>query len=157
MDQAEYFRRHPPRCIAGFTTRPTELPGTESDGHVSMSQLAFDVPPGVTIDGPELINPSFALSCPCGGSRHYVHGYRWVNPDLQCECVPQPARPGMCSVRKNDRLIPTCTDTMRSWGTATVRGERERVVFECPSCGRQPVGCSLRTGYANRWHERRTL
>ena len=82
MDQAAYYRSHPPRCIAGFVARPTELPGTEFDGHVTMSQLDLDVPSGVRIEAPEHINPVFALSCRCGGTRHYVHAYRWVNPDF---------------------------------------------------------------------------
>jgi hypothetical protein len=83
MDQARYFRSHPPRCIAEFLAHPTELPGVEFDGHISMSQLKFGVPPGVTIDAPEHINPVFALSCRCGGGHHYVHGYRWNNPDFR--------------------------------------------------------------------------
>jgi hypothetical protein len=80
MDQASYFQTHPPRCIAGFTAQAVELPGVEFDGHASKSK--YDVPAGVTIDGPEHINPVFALSCKCGGGRHYVHGYRWTNPDF---------------------------------------------------------------------------
>jgi hypothetical protein len=53
MDQVHYFRSHPPRCLAGFTARPTELPGVEFDGHASMSQLNLGVPPDVTVDPPE--------------------------------------------------------------------------------------------------------
>src|SRR5262245_61860937 len=87
MDQASYFRSHPPRCITGFVARPTELPGVEFDGHVSISQLNFEVPPGVTIDAPEHVNPVFALSCRCGGDRHYVHCHRWANPDFRNQFV----------------------------------------------------------------------
>jgi hypothetical protein len=50
MDQASYFRRHPPRCIAGFNVRPATLPGVEFDGHVSKSQLNVEGPSGVTIE-----------------------------------------------------------------------------------------------------------
>src|SRR6516162_6566925 len=82
MNQASYYRSHPPRCIAEFIARPTALPGVEFDGHVSRSQLNFDAPAGMTIQGPEHVNPVFALSCPCGGGRHYIHGYRWINPDF---------------------------------------------------------------------------
>src|SRR5262245_14754004 len=83
VDQAAYFRTHLPKCIAGFAARPAELPGVEFDGHVSMSQLNFEVPTGVTIDAPEHSNPVFALSCRCGGDRHYVHCHRWANPDFR--------------------------------------------------------------------------
>src|SRR5438067_9820932 len=81
-DQARYFRSHPPQCVAGFTARPTELPGVQFDGHVSTSELTVEPPPGVTIEGPEHVRPIFALSCRCGGGRHYIHGYRRTNPDF---------------------------------------------------------------------------
>jgi hypothetical protein len=64
MDQASYFRSHPPRCIAGFTATATELPGVRFDGHG------------------EPHNPVFALACGCGSKQLKVHGYRWTNPDI---------------------------------------------------------------------------
>jgi hypothetical protein len=63
MDQAEYFRAHPPRCIAGFAATPTELPEVQFDGHG------------------EPHNPVFALACGCGSRQLKVHGYRWSDPD----------------------------------------------------------------------------
>src|SRR5262249_41351742 len=78
-DQAKFFQSHPPRCIAGFAAVPTQLPTAKSDGHASKSDLKNST--SVPIDAPEHINPVFALFCSCGGNRHFVHGYRWSNPD----------------------------------------------------------------------------
>src|SRR5688500_12726841 len=83
MDQFSYFQNHPPRCIAAFTARPAQIPGVEFDGHASKSQLDFAIPAGVTIDAPENVNPVFALSCRCGGNRHFVHCHRWVNVEFK--------------------------------------------------------------------------
>jgi hypothetical protein len=151
MDQASYFRNHPPRCIAKFIALPTQLPVVEFDGHVSMSQLKFDTPSGVTIDAPEHINPVFALSCQCGSSRHYVHGYRWTNPDyhnvivflspIVLECV---------ACGKMTDLLDTDIhgyDAELGLITATVHAEGDRVVFECPTCGRQPLDAFVRFEY----------
>jgi hypothetical protein len=151
MDQADYFRSHPPRCIAGFTARLTELPEVEFDGHVSMSQLTFDVPSGLTIDAPEHINPVFALSCQCGSGRHYVHGYRWVNPDFHDAVVflsPLVLECAGCGQRTD--LLDTNVhgyDAELGHGTATARARGERVVFECPTCGRQPLDAFVRFEY----------
>ena len=104
MDQASYFRNHPPRCIAAFTAQPTELPGVEFDGHLSRSQLDIDVPPGMIIEAPEHINPMFALSCQCGGARHFVHGWRWINKDFHNASVFLSPLVLECGVRENDRF-----------------------------------------------------
>jgi len=151
MDQASYLRSHPPRCIAGFTARPTRLPGIEFDGHVSMSQLNIEVPPGVTIDAPEHINPVFALSCQCGHTQHYVHGYRWINPDFHNAIVclsPLVLQCAACG--KMTHLLDTDVhgyDAELGHGTATVRAMGERVVYECPRCGRHPLEAFVRFEY----------
>jgi hypothetical protein len=151
MDQASYFRSNPPRCLAGFVARPTELPGVEFDGHVSMSQLNFDVPAGVTIDAPEHINPLFALSCQCGGYRHYVHAYRWVNPDFHnAVAFLSPLVLECAACRKMTDLLDTDVhgyDAELGHGSATVRAEGEPVVFECPSCGREALEAFVRLEY----------
>ena len=49
MNPADYFSSHPPRCIAEFVARPTDLPGVQLDGHASMSQRTFQAPADVTI------------------------------------------------------------------------------------------------------------
>jgi hypothetical protein len=151
MDQASYFRSHPPRCIAGFTARPSELPGVEFDGHVSMSQLNFEVPPGVTIDAPEHINPAFALSCQCGGDRHYVHCYRWVNAAFNNAVVTlSPLVLECAACGKMTELLDTDVhgyDSELGHGSATVRAQGERVLFECPACGRQPLEAFVRFEY----------
>lgn len=63
MDHADYFRTHPPRCIAKFTATPTELPEVvfESNG--------------------EPFNSIFALTCRCGSGKFMVHGHRSIDPD----------------------------------------------------------------------------
>jgi hypothetical protein len=151
MEQASYFRSYPPRWIAGFTAQPTELPGVEFDGHPSLSQLNVDVPPGVTIDAPEHINPVFALSCSCGGRRHYVHGYQWTNPDFNNASVflsPLILECAACGKRTD--LLDTDIhgyDAELGHGTATARAQGDRVVYECPECGRQPLESFVRFEY----------
>jgi hypothetical protein len=158
MDPASYFRSHPPRCIAGFTARPTELPGVEFDGHGSMSQLKFDVPPGVRIEAPEHFNPIFALSCRCRGDRHYVHAYHWINPNYPGDVIilsPLVLECAACG-RMTD-LIDTDLhgyDAELGHGSATVRAEGERAVFECPTCGRQPLEAYVRFEYSDSLFDR---
>jgi hypothetical protein len=151
MDQVGYFRNHPPRCISGFITRPTELPGVEFDGHASMSQLNVEVPPGMTIEAPEHINPVFALLCRCGGSRHYVHCYRWINADFRNAVVfLSPLVLECAACRKMVGLLDTDLhgyDAELGHGTATVRAKGERVVYECPKCGKQPLAAFVRFEY----------
>ena len=64
MDQAAYFRSHPPRCLAGFCTLQAELPDVTFDGH----------------HGRE-INIIFQLFCECGHDKHYVLGHNQRNQD----------------------------------------------------------------------------
>jgi len=151
MDQASYFRNHPPRCIAGFAARSVELLGVEFDGHVSMSQLNFEVPPGVTIDAPEHINPVFALSCYCGVNKHFVHCHRWTNVDFRNQIVilsPLDLECATCA--RTTPLLDTDLhgyDAELGHGSASARALGERVVFECPTCGRQPFQAFARFEY----------
>jgi hypothetical protein len=151
MDQASYFRSRPPRCLAGFTARPAELLGVEFDGHVSMSQFKFDAPGGVTIHAPEHTNPLFALSCRCGGIRHYVHCHRWANPDFRNQVVTLSPLDLECAACGTiTPLLDTDAhgyDAELGHGTATARAQGERVVFECVSCGRQPIEAFVRFEY----------
>ncbi len=151
MVQPSYFRDHPPRCIAGFVARPTTLPGVVFDGHVSMSQLHFEVPSDVTIHAPEHINPVFALSCRCGSDQHYVHCHRWSNPDYRNQVVIlSPLDLECAACRVITPLLDTDAhgyDAELGHGVATARGRGERVVFECPTCGRQPIQAFVRFEY----------
>ncbi|MBX3442388.1 MAG: hypothetical protein KF774_08265 [Planctomyces sp.] len=148
MDHAEYFRSHPPRCIAGFTAVPAELPGAAFDGHVSLSQLDFEPPPGVTIHAPELTNPIFALACRCGGQRHFVHCHCWINPDYGDQAVILSPLDLECAVC--GKLTPLFDSDLHGYdveigaGSSSVRGEGDRMVFECPTCGRQPLQAFVR-------------
>lgn len=151
MDQASYFWEHPPRCIAGLVARPAALPGVEFDGHPSISQLNIEVPPRATIEAPEHINPVFSLFCRCGGSRHYVYCYRWVNPDFNNEVVtlsPLDLECIACGV--TTPLLDTDIhgyDSELGHDSASVRAKGERVVFECLTCGRQPLEAFVRLEY----------
>jgi hypothetical protein len=153
MDQVSYFRGHPPRCLAGFNVRPTPLPGVKFDGHASVPQFKIDVSPGVTIEGPEHINPVFALSCRCGGSQHYIHGYRWINPDYHNAVVflsPLFLECAICG--KMTDLLDTDVHGYGAelgHGSATVRAVGDRIVFECPNCGRQSFDTFVRFEYSD--------
>lgn len=151
MDQAEYFRNHPPRCIAGFKVQSTALSEARFDGHSSKSQLDFDVPGEVTIDAPEHLNTVFSLSCNCGGSQHYIHGYRWTNPDFHDAIVFLSPLVLECSAcGKMTDLLDTDVhgyDGELGHGTATARALGHRVVFECPDCGRRPIQIFVRFEY----------
>ena len=89
----------------------------------------------MTIDAPEHLDPVFALSCKCGGSTRYVHGYRWTNPDFNNAIVFLSPLVLECSAcGKMTDLLDTDVhgyDGELGHGTTTVRGEGERVVFEC--------------------------
>jgi hypothetical protein len=158
MDQAGYFKSHPPRCIAGFTAKAAELRGVNFDGHSSVSKAKGDAPPGVTIEGPEHINPVFALSCSCGNKRHYIHGHRWTNPDFHNAVVfLSPLVLECAACRKMTDLLDTDThgyDAELGHGSATARAKGDRVVYECPTCGRQPLEPFVRFEYPDNLFDR---
>jgi predicted RNA-binding Zn-ribbon protein involved in translation (DUF1610 family) len=134
MDQVSYFRSHPPRCIAGFTSRPVTLPGVNFDGHGS------------------LISSVFALACFCVSGQHFIHGFSWINPDnfdntpvflspMSLECTT-------CGKRTD--LIDTDAhgyDAKLGHILATARGRGDPSVYECPECGRQPLDAFARFEY----------
>jgi hypothetical protein len=152
MDQASYFRSHPPRCIAGFIARPVESPGVEPDGRISMTVLNPGVPMGLTtLDDPELISSVFALSCRCGGDRHYIHCYRSVNANfdnateigspfvLECATCRTMTELLDSEVHGFNREVHGKPMTLRAQGGA--------IVFECPTCGRKPLEAFARFEY----------
>jgi len=134
MDQVSYFRSHPPRCIAGFTSTPVTLPGIKFDGHGS------------------LINSVFALACSCGSGQHFIHGFSWINPDnfdntpvflspMSLECT---------ACGKRTELIDTDAhgyDAELGHILATARGRGDPSVYECLECGRQPLDAFARFEY----------
>jgi hypothetical protein len=152
MDQASYFRSHPPRCIAGFIARPAELPGVEFDQHISMTPFTPGVPMGLTtLDDPELIGSVFALSCRCGGDRHYVHCYRWVRADFNNAVETlSPVILECAACRTMTELLDTAAHgfdpELHGLGVA-LRAQGDTVVFECPTCGRQPLESFVRFEY----------
>lgn len=118
-----------------------------------MSQLNFEAPPGVVIEAPEHINPVFELLCRCGGDRHFVHCYRWTNPDYDSDPITLSPIDLECEVcRTITALLDTDIhgyDPEVGAGSATRRAEGERVVFECPICGRQPFQMFARFEYSD--------
>jgi hypothetical protein len=150
MDQASYFRGHPPRCIAGFTPTPVALPGIGFDGHASLSQLKINLP-GVVVDAPEHSNPVFALACFCGSSRHFVHGFRWTNPDFDnADVFLSPLVLECASCGTQTDLLDTNAhgyDAELGHRSATIRGQGHPGVFECPQCGHQPLEVFVRFEY----------
>jgi len=127
MDQAKYFRTHLPRCIDGFAARPAEFPDAKSD------------------------SPIFALSCRCGGNRHYVHCYRWVNTDYKNAVVNLSPIILECSTcQKRTELLDTDIhgyDPEVGNPSSTARAKGDPIVFECPTCGRQPVEAFVQFEY----------
>jgi len=149
MDQAAYFRSHPPRCLSGFYAQTVQLPGATFDGH--LPQLDVESPPGVTIDASEHINTVFSLACKCGGDSHYVHGYRWRNPDFDNTVVflsPLALECSNCGAKT--ALLDTDIhgyDAELDHGTATANGKGDSFVFECGECGRQSLKTYARLEY----------
>jgi hypothetical protein len=116
-----------------------------------MSQLSPDVRPGVTIEAPEHYNPTFALQCQCSSNRHFVHCYRWVNPDYNNAVVTLSPLVLECTAcAKISELLDTAVhgyDSELGHGSATARAQGKRVVFECQDCGRQPLEAFVRFEY----------
>jgi hypothetical protein len=152
MTRASYFRSHPPRCIAGFNARPTELPGVERDGHISMPLPNSEVPLGLTtLDDPQLIASVFTLSCRCGGDRHFVHCHRWVNAEVDNKVETlSPINLECATCRTMTELLDTGVhgfETDLHGSGVTLRALGEPFVFECPTCGRQPFEAFARFEY----------
>ena len=151
MKPADFLKSHQPRCLIGFCARPAALPDLKFDGHPSDSDLELDLPSGVTIQAPEEINTIFALSCTCGSDQHFIRGYRWQNPDYDDEVVflsPLVLECAACG--KQTDLIDTDIhgyDAELGYGSTTARGEGEPAVYECPTCGRQPMQVFTRFEY----------
>jgi hypothetical protein len=145
MNQAEYFQNNPPRCISGFIAKSVELPDAKFDGHTSMSQIKASKP--TPIEAPEHINPVFALLCKCKNNRFYVHCYRWVNPDNDSLVTLSPLVLECDVCRRKTDLLDTNVhgyDSELGCGSCTMRGQGNQVVFECPTCGKQPVDVFVR-------------
>jgi hypothetical protein len=147
-DQADYYRTHPPRCIAGFGIAPDELPGFRFDGHLAPS--AIKAPEGM-IDGPELLNPIFRLACTCGHDHHHVIGHHWRNPDYSNVLVflsPIVLRCASCG--KETEVIDTDRhgyDAELGHIVATARGEGDRGEYRCDQCGPQAFRIWVRFEY----------
>jgi hypothetical protein len=147
LDQQAFFKSHRPRCIADFVARPIELPNVKFDGHARPSLYDANSTSAV-IEGPDYVNPVYSLSCTCGGINHFIHCFRWRNPDYHDQLVhlsPIDLRCAECD--KKSLLFDSDVhgyDAELGHGSATVRGEGDRVVFECPTCGRQPLEALVR-------------
>lgn len=141
MDQAKYFRTHPPRCIASFAAAPVTLPDFAFEGHS---------PASGPIEGPQVINTAFSIACKCGCSSHYVHGYRWANPERDNAVLFLSPLVLECSAcGKTSSLLDTDVHGYdgEQGCSATARGLGEPKVFECSHCGSEPFGTCVRFEY----------
>ena len=131
MDQAEYFRTHPPRCIAGFTATPTELPDVQFDGHG------------------EPHNPVFSLACSCGSRHLKVHGHRWSDPDSGRVLLVSPLSAECAACGRHTDLFDA---GIHGWdgelgNSLERRAEGEPVVDDCGRCGQQVAELFTRFEY----------
>jgi len=133
MDCIEHVRQHPPRCIAGFDVRPTELPGVQFDGHGSLPAHLRGI-----VSAPEHINPIFALACKCGSNLHRVHGHEWTNPHRNNEVwfiSPLALECAACG-RMTDLFDSDAHgyDAELGSGVSAPRAEGRRVMLGCEDC-----------------------
>ena len=141
MPYSDFFKTHPPRCLAGFTAELTDFP--EHDGLELQSRLD---------DGdPESLTPTFVLSCECGSRRHFVHGYQWTNPELDDTerfISPIDLKCGDCG-KKTDLLDTNIQgyDAELGHGSMTARGKGEPAEFACPTCGRTSLEVFVQLEY----------
>ena len=130
-----YYQAHPPRCVAGFRAKPIELRRIQFDGHV------------------DRLNITFLLACVCGNGCHYVSGFSWRNPDYRNELVflsPLDLRCASCG--KVEELLDTDRhgyDAEIGGIVATVRGQGEKMEYQCDQCGSQPFEICVRFEYAD--------
>ena len=120
MNQIDFFRSNPPRCLANFAVTPCELPGVEFDGHG------------------EPLNTIFRVACYCGSAKHFIVGYNWQNPDFGNQSVflsPILLRCESCA--RLTELIDTDIHGHdgEQGGSCTVRSEGRQQDFGCFNCG----------------------
>ncbi|HET6881455.1 MAG TPA: hypothetical protein VFI31_14935 [Pirellulales bacterium] len=137
MDQKEYYRNHPPRCIAGFGVQSAELPEVQFDGHPSFSDIKGKFP-GLQIEAPEHINTIFLLSCRCGSDKHHVIAHAWANPEQPDQFVfLSPIALRCVACRTVTELLDTAVhghDAELGNGSATMRAQGKREEVECAGC-----------------------
>jgi hypothetical protein len=134
--------------LAGFTATPVELPDFTFDGHAPARAIKAA---GAVIEGPEILNTVFLLSCACGHEEHHVMGYHWRNPDFGNQLVflsPIVLRCASCGTETE--LIDTDQHgyVAEVGGiVATARGEGERGEYRCDQCGPQAFRVYARFEY----------
>ena len=134
MSQAEYYWSHPPSCLAGFKVQPTPLHGITFDGHGEEN------------------NTVFRLSCPCGHGRSRILGHYWRNPHYDTVVFVGPLALCCEACGQVTELIDTDVhgyDAECGHGSATARGEGERVEFKCEACGASSMEVSVRFEYSD--------
>jgi hypothetical protein len=120
MSDLDYYRSHPPRCLAAFTSHPLALTVTEPDGHG------------------EEANTAFRLACGCGAGSHRILGHFWRNEYYKVVVFVGPLALSCESCGKVAELLDTehhGYDGEICGGGATARGEGERAEFHCEGCG----------------------
>lgn len=117
-EMAEYFRSHPPRCLAEFSVNPVEFRGATFEG------LAF--------------RPVFQVMCACGSDTGMIKGFHWRNPDYNnVEVFLSPIEFTCSACRRTSLLIDTDQhgyDAELGHGSATCRARGTPGVFQCNRC-----------------------
>jgi hypothetical protein len=84
-------------------------------------------------------------------ARHHIHCHRWANPDYRNQVVIlSPLHLECAACQTVTSLLDTDVHGHHAelgHGTAIFRGRGDRVVFECPACGRQPLQAFVRFEY----------
>ncbi len=136
LEAEERLLNTPPRCLDGFQVEQTELENVLFDGH-----------------GSEL-NKIYKLACACGHDRFRVLGHHLENDRGQPIFV-SPLALECASCGKITELIDTDQhgyDAELGHGSATIRGEGDRLHYACPNCGVRPM-----TAYARFEHSSEEL
>jgi hypothetical protein len=118
----------PPRCLAGFKLRSSDLKGVTFDGHG------------------EPLNKVFQLACTCGHDHFQVLGHHLTN-DRGTSIFVSPLALQCAACEKVTELIDTDKhgyDAELGLGSATIRGTADRTPFACDECGVRPMTAHAR-------------
>ena len=137
----EHLRNHPPRCLAKFVVSAVDLPGVQFDGHAAFPPTPKP-PSRFKVIEPGYFNPIFEISCPCRKKNFYVHCYLWENPSFPGLVTLSPLVLECATCGTKSDLFDSDShgyDAELNQMPASARAKGNRAVFECESCGRQPL------------------
>ncbi len=117
-EHANYFLKHPPRCIRAFLCNRADESGN----------------PNLT---PESLYSSFDLECPCGNPAVRVLGYNWTNPDSGQSVFIGPIRTHCENCTATELVFDIRHhgyDAELGNGCWSARGEGEPEAYRCIQC-----------------------